>query len=201
MEKPLAATADRFWRWFVANDERLFHFERDLESTFDALAMAMIEVHPDLTFEFGPEEDGRREFVISAGGLKRGFDAVRSVAAAAPVMPHWRVIAFRPRRPLRNAVEFGGIRVDPTNVEYSLLTSKTEIGLYLFIPGYVDGDARYGQAAYLLLDEALGEQDVEMKVGLIKRFAPSAKTDGPRYPLAELPGHFDNVYRRLNARE
>lgn len=159
----------------------------------------MSVVDPDLTFEFGPLEDGQREFVISAGGIKRGFDAVQRLAAAAPRLSRWRVIAFRPRRPVRNVVEFGGIRVDPAKVEYSLLSSKTAVGLHLFIPGFAEGDTRYGQAGYLLLDEALGEYDVEMKLGLIKMFATEAETGGPRYPLAELPGHFDEVHRRLTA--
>jgi hypothetical protein len=190
---------DRFWRWFALNDERLFHFERDQERTFDALTAAMNEVDPDLTFEFGPVDDGRREFVISAGGIKRGFDAVHRLAAAAPPLARWRVIAFRPRRPVGNVIDLGGIRVDPATVDYSLLSSTTAVGLYLFIPGYVEGDSRYGQAGYLLLDEALGEYDVETKLGLIKMFAPEAQTDGPRYSLTELPGHFDDVYRRLTA--
>ena len=107
------------------------------------------------------------------------------------------MIAFRPRRPVGNVIDFDGIRVDPATVQYSLLTSKTEVGLYLFIPGYAEGDSRYGQSGYLLLDEALGEYDVETKVGLIKMFAPEAETGGPRYPMIELPGHFDDVYRRL----
>jgi hypothetical protein len=196
---PSAATIERFWQWFADNDDRLFHFERDQERTFDALAAAMNAVDPDLTFEFGPVQDGRREFVISAGGIKRGFDAVQRLAAAAPHLSRWRVIAFRLRRPVGNVVEFGGIRVDPAEVEYSLLASETAVGLHLFIPGFTEGDTRYGQAGYLLLDEALGEYDIETKLGLIKMFATEAQTGGPRYPLTELPRHFDELYRRLTA--
>lgn len=189
----------RFWRWFADNDDRLFHFERDQEPTFDALATALSDVDPDLTFEFGPVHEGQRDFVISAGGIKRGFDAVRRLVASAPTSARWNVIAFRPRRPIGNIVEFDGVRVDPSSVEYSLLSSKTAVGLYLFIPGYSSDDSRFGQAAYLLLDEALGEYDVEMKLGLIKMFAPEAETNGPRYAFVELPDHFDDVCRKLAA--
>ena len=87
---PSAASIDRFWQWFAANDERLFHFEPDQEPTFNALAAAMNAVDPHLTFEFGPEQDGRRDFVISAGGIKRGFDAVRLLAAGAPSLARSR---------------------------------------------------------------------------------------------------------------
>jgi hypothetical protein len=194
-----SSTVDRFWHWFADNDDRLFHFERDQEPTFDALAAAMNNVDPDLTFEFGPVQEGRRDFVISAGGIRRGFDAVQRLAAAAPRSHRWNVIPFRPRRPIGNIIEFDGVRVDPASVEYSLLSSKTAVGIYLFIPGYTDDDSRFGQSAYLLLDEALGEYDVEMKLGLIKMFAPESQTNGPRYPLIELPLHFDDVYQRLTA--
>ncbi len=199
MKKDAPAAVGRFWQWFTANDERLFHFEQDLKPTFDILTAAMNEVDPDLTFEFGPVEDGQREFVISAGGITRAFDTVRLLAAAAPAMLRWRVVAFRPRRALVNVIEFGGIRVDPATVQYSLLTSKTEVGLYLFIPGYDEEDSRYGQAGYLLLDEALGEYDVETKVGMIEMFASETQTGGPRYSLSELPDHLDGVFRRLTA--
>jgi hypothetical protein len=192
---------DRFWRWFAENDDRLFHFDRDLKRTFGAVSAALNEVDGDLTFEFGPVDDGRRDFVISAGGIKRAFPAVEALAAAAPPMRRWRVIAFRPRRLVGNTVDFGGIRVDPATVTYSLLASDTKLGVYLYIPGYAEGDTRYGQAGYLLLDEALGEYDVETKLGPIQMFAPEARTDGPRYPLKELPGHFDDVYRRMKARQ
>jgi hypothetical protein len=58
-----------FWRWFQANQEKLFDFERDQERIFDLLLAEMHKVDSDLTFEFGPEKNGKREFVISAGGM------------------------------------------------------------------------------------------------------------------------------------
>src|SRR5689334_6398671 len=60
----------RFWSWFSANDDRLFDFERDQKAVFDELAAQLVRVHPDLTFELGPVRDGRRDFVVSAGGIK-----------------------------------------------------------------------------------------------------------------------------------
>jgi hypothetical protein len=186
-----------FWKWFLSHEYDLMHFEPDREAIFDDLAAALKKVHPDLTFEFGPEEDGCREFVISAGGIKSAFPAVESLAAAAPPLDRWRVIAFRPRRPVECTVEFGDYRVTPDDVEYSLLRGKNELGIYLFIPGYSEGNSELGQIGYLFLDGALGEYDVEMKLGLIKMFDPTVETQGPRYPLRELAGHFDEVYVKL----
>lgn len=186
-----------FWTWFVGHENDLLHFERNPEAVFSCLDAELAKVHPDLTFEFGPPRDGRREFVISAGGIKNAFPAVESLAAAAPQLPRWTVIAFRPRRPVGNIIELGNQRVDPSDVTYSLLRGKTALGLYLFIPGYTEGNSEIGQIGYLLLDEALGEYDVETKLGLIKLLPPEFETPGPRYPLPELPAHFDEAYAAL----
>jgi hypothetical protein len=77
------------------------------------------------------------------------------------------------------------------------LRGENELGIYLFIPDYSERDSDMGQIGYLFLDEALGEHDVAMKLSLIEMFPPEAKTPGPRYPLRELPAHFDEVYAKL----
>ena len=66
-----------FWSWFQRNSDTLYHFERDRQRIFDQLAAEMHRVNPELTFEFGSVlDDGAREFVISAGGVKTAFPAV-----------------------------------------------------------------------------------------------------------------------------
>ena len=61
-----AIPEEAFWKWFQRNENSLFDFEKDRERTFDLLGAEMHKLNPNLTFEFGPKEDGRREFVISA---------------------------------------------------------------------------------------------------------------------------------------
>jgi hypothetical protein len=48
----------QFWAWFEQNEALLFGFEHDQERVFHQLKMALEEVSPDLTFEFGPPRDG-----------------------------------------------------------------------------------------------------------------------------------------------
>ena len=60
---------EKFWQWFDAHQDQLFNFELDRERIFDELSSRLNCVHPELTFEFGPEKD-KREFVISAGGIR-----------------------------------------------------------------------------------------------------------------------------------
>jgi hypothetical protein len=70
-------------------------------------------------------------------------------------------------------------------------------GIYLFLPGFREGDADLKQIGYLLLDDVLGEYDVESRLGLIKMLSPDSLTDGERYPLAELAARFDVLVSRL----
>ena len=194
------APQEEFWIWFAQHQAELFDFETDQERLFDQLATQLQKVQPNLTFEFGPRDGGKREFVISAGGIKAAFPAVVFLADVAPALDQWRVTAFRPRRTPINIVELEGKCVAPDNVQFSLLDNGTSAGIYLFIPGLRKGDIVFKQIGYLLLDDALGEYDVETRLGLIKMFSPDTITNGDRYPLAELPALFDQLVARLEGR-
>jgi hypothetical protein len=193
---------EEFWKWFVQHEVELFGFKADREAEreriFDQLVTELGKVHPDLTFEFGPNATVR-EFVISAGGIKSAFPAVVSLANAAPSLMRWQVTAFRLRRTL-SVVELGSKRVDPKEVEFSVLDNGELAGLYLYIPGFQESDTDLRQIGYLLLDDALGEYDVETRLGLIKMLSPQAFTDFERYALAKLPGHFDKLVSRFERR-
>ena len=192
-------TAHRqFWHWFTQHEAELFDFESDQERFFDQLSTELEKVDPNLTFEFGPKET-IRELVISAGGIRQSFPSVSALVDAAPSLHRWRVIAFRPRRTPPNVVEFRGKRVDPKDVQFSLVDNGQIAGIYLFLPGYRD-DADLKQIGYLLLDDTLGEYDVESRLGLIKMFAPETHTEAKRYPLFDLPARFDELVSQLEGR-
>jgi hypothetical protein len=192
-----------FWDWFIAHETELFTFDPENESEwerlFDKLEVELHKVHPKLTFTFGPRA-AKREFVISAAGLKSVFPAVVSLVDAAPCLERWHVIAFRPRRPLPCVLEIGGGRVSSEDVQFSLLDNGKTVGIRLFIPGFQEQDAKWKQIGYLLLDETLGEYDVETRLGLIMMLPPDASTNGERHPLADLPMFFDQLVSRLEGR-
>ena len=64
-----------FW-WSVEHETERFSFdcdhEAERETVFDEVASALENVHPELTFEFSSLAE-KREFVISAGGIKDVF--------------------------------------------------------------------------------------------------------------------------------
>jgi hypothetical protein len=189
-----------FWNWFIQREQELFDLDSnrvaERERIFDELASELQKVDPDLSFEFGPEAP-RREFVISASGIKRAFPAVVSLADAAPALSRWQVTGFRPRRWPLHVVQIGDKRVDPDDVEFSLRDNGKMVGIYLFIPDFQESDTALKQIGYLMLDFTLGEYDVETRLGLITMLAPQTRTEGDRYPLAELPVRFDELVAHL----
>ena len=136
-----ASPESDFWRWFQRNEADLFDFERDQEAIFDRLAAAMHKVHPSLTFEFGPKENGRREFVISADGIKDAFPKVESLYASAPAMAHWKFVKFRPRREPFD-IEYAGISVKADTVSVLLEPDGQKVGLTVFHTGLRSGKSK-----------------------------------------------------------
>ena len=186
-----ATPEEDFWRWFQRNEAALFDFELDQERIFDRLGAEMRKVHPSLTFEFGPKQRNRREFVISADGIRQAFPKVESLFAAAPPLPKWQFIKFRPRRELLD-LSYDGVSVKASSVFVLLRPDGAKAGVTVVIPGYTKAAHRtYLAIAFLLLDQAIGEYDVETRVGSIDVQAPS--TPGRAgHSLRELPAAFDS---------
>jgi hypothetical protein len=187
-----------FWKWFEKRQADLYRFEHDRDDFFDRLTKALHSVHSDLTFEFSPiGEDGKREFVISAGGIKAAFASVEALYAAAPKLPKWTFVKFRPRRSPLNDLEFGGRKVKSSDVHYALFKDKdpTKVGIMIFLDGYTEQDkgSVWGQIGYLFLDEALGEYDVETHVGAIVFSNRESEHFRHARPLSELPAQFDEA--------
>lgn len=189
---------ETFWAWFEANEQELFSYQPLNENLFNRIATELQKVDCDLTFEIGPVQSAQREFIVSASGIKRAFPSVINVVQAAPRLPRWVVIAFRPRRKDIGVVEIQGRKLDPKEVRYSLLDNGSIAGVYLYIPGFIEGDPIFKQLGYLLLDDALGEYDVETKLGLIKMVSSSAVTSDDPRPLSSLPEQFDQLVRQLS---
>ncbi len=186
-----------FWKWFAANEARLFTFENDQEAIFDEIGVEMHRVNSDLTFEFGPVENGKREFVISAGGIKSAFPAVESLYRSAPELKRWVWVKYRPRRLSISNLELNGKTVKADEVTYLLAKDGDKVGVVLFFNGYSDEEkSTYRQIGYLFLDEALGEYAVESQVGFIEFQAASSEYFSQSRPLKELPAQFDEYWGR-----
>lgn len=182
-----------FWKWFEKNESRLYANERDRETLFNELDAQLTKVNPDLMFEFGPVmPNGKRDFVVSAGGIKKAFPSVEALVSKAPSLGRWHVIKFRPRRNTLNDLKYDGLHVGVDEVRYLLAKDGEKAGIVLFINGYSkERHSVFGNIGYLFLDEALGEYAVETQVGFIEFQDYESKYLPKSSPLTELPSHFD----------
>jgi hypothetical protein len=191
----------QFWGWFKANEELLFHFERDRDRIFGLLSEALAKLSPHLTFEFGPIENGARDFVVSAGGIVEAFPVVEALVDSAPSMTRWKFIKFRQRRQPMMALTFADRTVDTNKVKFALLSNKENIGICLFFDEFTEEDEElWQQIGFILLDETLGEFDVETKIGALFFCHSSEHPEYDRFPLQMLPEIFDNYFAALVTR-
>lgn len=188
-----------FWQWFMVHEDDLLHWEKDRERIFDELHDELHKVHSSLAFEFGPPLP-QREFIVSADGIRDAFPAVVALADAAPLLPNWQVIAFRPRRVCDGVIGMDGLTIDSKDIQFTLLDNGQTAGLRLFIPGYTNDNITFKMIAYLFLDEALGEFDVETRLGFIDMVAPEISIDENRHSFDKLPTRFDQLINRLEGR-
>lgn len=182
----------KFWHWFKDNESSLYDFEKDQERTFDRLSAELHKVNSNLTFEFGPKKDGRRDFVISADGIREAFPAVEALYASAPPLAHWKVIKFRPRRDPMD-ISLGSVTVKAETVLVEVIPNSGKVDLTVTMPGYAQETSNaYKQIGYLMLDQALGEYDVETRVGAIS-FVATPTSDKKAVHLEQLPKVVDSV--------
>ena len=179
-----------FWRAFLRTEAAIFGGNGDTTELGELIA----RVHPDLEFDVGPLEAGRRELVISAGGIRDAFPAVEALARGAPPLGRWDVVRYRQRHPVSGTVTLQGLSLSPENVRFEIPAGGPAEGIVLYMPGYsAQEHSRYLALALLMLDALLGEYDVETKLGsiVIENLGPDR---GARaMTLERLPGVFDGL--------
>jgi hypothetical protein len=190
--------ATRFWRWFRKHDEELFRMRSPQERIFTALVGRILRVDRNLVFELGPEIDGRREFVLSAGGFKSAFPAVIALADAAPYLSRWTITRFRPRRAEITEVQFGGTAILPDAVVVAVLPGIPYVDIIVFLGGDDMEEKTRGQLGFLFLDQALGEFDVATYVGSVEFKPVSEPSPAPKIPLRAFIREFDLLKARFN---
>jgi hypothetical protein len=179
---------ERFWAWFQRNSARLLDFEADRDAAFADLASALWRVDRGLAFEFGPAARPR-DFVVSAEGIVELFPVVTRLVEAAPSMPDWHVIAFRQPGKPSLAVEFDGQSLGADDLWFRASRSGSRTNLEAHIRGLTEANARLLMgAAFILLDNALGEYVVATRVGAIDWLPlPEDPAAAGLIPLAALP--------------
>ncbi len=181
-----------FWNWFQKNEARLYDFEKEQDRIFMELRREIDKYHPGLAFEFGPKIEGVRDFVISAEGMKADFPFVTALADAAPALPKWKIIKFRPKREPFPEIEYEGVNAKIDEIRFSIEPDGDKPGITLYFDHFDESQRNaYIGITFLYLDNCLGEFDVATKVGFIEAKPASDPSQVKRLPLADLPVTFN----------
>jgi hypothetical protein len=186
----------RFWTWFEKNESRMFDFEGNQDRNVSDLLRELHRINESLTFEIGSERRGTREFIISADGNRRAFPYVIRLAEAAPPLPRWRVVKFRPRRTDPCLIGIGDQQFSSDDVLVSLELEGVRIGVSLYLGDKDHFDEQIvGRIGFLLLDYTLGEYDVESLVGTVSFHPKQQANKSTALSLRDLPSSFDQLTR------
>jgi len=189
-----------FWKWFIKNQSRFEHFERDKEVLISDLSEKIHTYRKGLAFEIGAKKDGVREFVISADGIKDLFPVVSKLASAAPKLPNWKITAFRPRMDdySRFTVDYNGRKFNPKEIWFYSRVLDGHFDVIFYHPSYRDEDRNLIIAGtYILLDMALGEYDVVTGIRQLdhKPLPADPKAEGLK-PYSEFRTAFDEFKKK-----
>lgn len=193
------APEETFWTWFTDNLDMFESFEDHREWVFNSIRSQLDDISDGLAFELGRADDGVHEFIVSADGIRDRFSDVIRLVKAAPNIEGWRIIPFRPRCGTEHEIEFGGVHMDAKKIWYRLELEDDVPGLTLYIDGFNGSSTNNGDliigAAFIMLDMALGEVDVETKLGFVEpRPMPERPAELGLRPFHELPSDIDRVY-------
>lgn len=163
---------EAFWGWFIENQAHLTGPQASSQAVIRVLEQRIKELNPYLTCEIGINQASEQQLVISADGFRAAFPHVLALYKCAPVIDGWTIVAFRPRVGSLEELHCDGF--DTQGVAANQLWYRTQLmddslALYLFIEGLTeDNSDALSEATYFLLDMALGEYDVETKLGLVE---------------------------------
>ena len=138
------------------------------------IAARMAAVDDRLVPEMARGADGGNRLIISGDGIREAAPAVRRLAAAAPHIPGWSVIAFRQPAPLSADTSLALGAVELVVGDIWVLPSRAGgrrgnlIDLIVALPATRETERETAKhIAFLLLDHSIGERTMVEQIGFI----------------------------------
>lgn len=188
----------RFWEWWDGQRDAVVQAadSRDSERVTALLRPAVAELDPSLTWEVRPGQDARYALVVSGGGRPELRSLAERWYLAAPEADG--DIEYAPAR-RRDPRVFGStLTIDDYDVPLDELVTGTRLDqqrlrldVVIHHPLFplLDQESRL-RVAYLGLDAALGEDDVERWLGTVEI---SADPPVDAVPVSSLPAVVDQL--------
>ncbi len=187
----------KFWNWFSKNSKKLR--QQEGMDILDAVSIELHKYDKDLCALIGYGERETFELIISANGMASSADSVERLCDAAPELPGWKVIRFRPRfEGGSHGIESDGVTIDTDGIQFVAYRDETKIGVEIYAHWRKpeDGD-RTDALTFLMLDHTIGEYEVMCGIGFIEVHPLENAPDNAR-PWNEFAEMFDQNWSREN---
>ena len=185
-----------FWNWFKKNEQYIYDNidNKELQSElYDKISNELGKVDSNLAFNSSPIlKNGKREFTISADGLKESFVSVEKLVEQSPKFKNWNIIAFRQRIDNDNLeVRYNDYVISYDDLYYKSSMNEDLYGIDLYIKNF-DGSGQMQNTIYILLDALLGEYDTTMRIDWIEWHELSNENKSRLKKIVDLRKEIDN---------
>lgn len=196
-----ASQSSEFWSWFQENEANFpqtSNFDKEYGSV---LSEQLASVEAGLVYEITVPVDGKKEFIISADGIKALIPTVQNLVDTAPTLNDWDIIAFRPRMDDYSGftLNYGERNFNPTEIWCWSRVEDGNFDLVIYHKNYEEAiRPLLVNGTYILLDMALGEFDVMTGIRYIDhRELPDDPESSGLYKFEELRSVFDQYKSTL----
>lgn len=188
----------QFWTWFSFEEAHLADRAVGKEgvSVMLEITRQVESVVPGVKAELQIGQTGQpHTLVLTVNGDTKLFPAVQKLAAGAPSLKRWKVVAFRQRKALPPSLQFGDVTVNRDDVLFKETgRANGKLDLEVRVKGLTPANERaMDQAVFVFIDHAIGEYDTETKLAAIDIKAMAVATDDTLQPLTALPALVDSL--------
>lgn len=167
--RPGPTPVGAFWGWWADEGRHLDPAQAGPEHA--ALDGLLAAIHPDLTWHLGPGRSAQHRLTVSAGGLATARPAAeRWFRAAPPADPTWEYAPAVEADPaaFEAVLEVDGASVDLAAIVLDVETDLEALRVHVRVhhPAFAELPERvHGPVSFMVLDWALGEDDVARWIG------------------------------------
>ncbi|MGJ6121434.1 DUF695 domain-containing protein [Mycolicibacterium sp. Y3] len=184
---------DSFWGWWRANGAAAVNAAIEAgtpEAAVPLLSPRVASIDERLSWELGPGQRSAHQLIVTAADPAERAVARRWLNAAPPADTVWSYSDYRQRRTLGMfTITVGSSRIHYCDVIVGVQRMHAHLDVQVYHPSFADAPQRQRlEVAFIVLDHALGELDVEKWIGGVD-VVTHRPVDG--YPLAELVGVVD----------
>lgn len=163
-----------FWKWFVANSERLTMLndidEGQQHMLLDELQHNLDAYCEGMTYEIGEQTQKGRTLTFSAEGDMDIFENVVELVDDAPDVDWWEFVAFKQPKGKGLKVYFDKYKFDTKEMYFMQLENEEEpdiLGVRVAIPNPVKDDDDQLVGVYVTLEAMIGEFDCATLIGYL----------------------------------